>query len=81
LGFEYKTPLYSKTIGDIPMTDVNQEVQNIKIPPPESRGNAMVLVWRCTNCGHIFHLADTVLPEECPSCGKSKEFFEQVIED
>ena len=63
------------------MDEQNKEVQNIKIPPPESRGNAMVLIWKCTNCGHIFHLDNTVLPEACPSCQKPKEFFEQVIED
>ena len=63
------------------MDEVKKEVQNITIPPPESRGNAMVLIWRCTNCGHIFHLDNTVLPDICPSCGSAKEFFEQVIED
>jgi rubrerythrin len=63
------------------MDNPKEEVQNIKIPPPESRGNAMVLIWRCTNCGHIFHLDNTVLPDCCPSCSKPKEFFEQVIED
>jgi rubrerythrin len=63
------------------MAEVKEQVQNIKIPPPESRGSAMVLIWRCTECGHVFHLDDTVLPETCPSCGKPKEFFEQVIED
>ncbi len=63
------------------MDELNKEVQNIKIPPPESRGNAMVLIWKCTSCGHIFHLDNTILPENCPSCNKTKEFFEQVIED
>jgi rubrerythrin len=63
------------------MEETKQEVQNIAIPPPESRGNAMVLIWKCTNCGHIFHLDNTVLPDACPSCDSGKEFFEQVIED
>ncbi len=63
------------------MENIMEEPQNIKIPPPESRGNAMVLIWKCTNCGNIFHLDNTILPETCPSCGKPKEFFEQVIED
>ncbi len=59
----------------------NKEHLDIQIPPPETRGAGMVLIWKCTNCGEIFHLNHTILPDTCPNCGADRSFFEQVIED
>ena len=61
--------------------DTTNEALDIQIPPPESRHAEMVLVWRCTNCGEIFHLNHTTLPDKCPNCGADKTEFEQVVED
>ncbi|MBS1902915.1 MAG: hypothetical protein JSS75_04355 [Bacteroidetes bacterium] len=63
------------------MPTPTDEPLDINIPPPESRGAGMVLIWRCTNCGEIFHLNHAPLPEVCPNCGKDRSYFEQVIED
>ena len=52
----------------------------ITVPPPETRTAGMQLIWRCTHCGHIFP-QHAEIPENCPSCGKHKEFYEQVNED
>jgi len=50
------------------------------IPEPEARAAAMELIWRCNNCGKLFPVG-TPLPENCPDCGKGKEYYEHLTED
>lgn len=60
---------------------IDKNDEDIIIPAPESRANAMTLVWKCTNCGYLFQLHHAALPDNCPNCGVKKEFFEKLIED
>ena len=67
---------------DTTPTPTPEESLHIQVPPPETRTAGMVLIWKCTNCGEIFHLNQILqLPDICPNCGADRSFFEQVIED
>jgi rubrerythrin len=48
-------------------------VDDIELLPDEtlSSDNTEAVMWRCWECGEMGEIAN--LPEECPSCGASKE--------
>ncbi|MDP2948521.1 MAG: hypothetical protein Q8P22_03165 [Chloroflexota bacterium] len=49
-------------------------------PEPTHRTAALEILWRCLDCGELWH-RDAPLPQVCPSCGAPREHFGLLLED
>jgi rubrerythrin len=51
-----------------------------ELQPLAGGTDAMELIWRCGDCGHIVQQVASP-PERCPDCGAPREHFFRVTED